>query len=414
MTGKRQGARAAPGVDPAADTRAERRFDWPPFRRLVVVQFAHTCGDALVAVALANTLFFAVPLGEARSKVGLYLALTMAPFAVLSPVVGPLLDRRRGAYRTAILVAAAGRALLAVVLSSRTDRLQLYPLAFGLLVFSRVHGVSRSSLVPDAMPPHRTLMWSNARLSIVSVFGGLAGGGSGLALSEWIGPHAALWAAAVAFAFGALVSIHLPQGEGPVRAARSGARSVLLSPRLLAGGISMAGSRAAVGFLTFLLAFLLRRADETASGFAVVVAAAGAGSFVGAVVAPALRAVMRESVLLLATLVGMSAAALWASTGFDVTRAAIVAAAVGIGSGVGRLAFDSLLQHDAPQAVRGRTFTRYETIFQLCWVAGAAVATVIPFHAAGGMRALAAVCLLTAVLTVRRLLRGETAHPATP
>ncbi len=96
------------------------------------------------------------------------------------------------------------------------------------------------------------------------------------------------------------------------------------------------------------------------------------------------------------------------------TRAAIVAAAAGIGSGAGRLAFDSLLQHDAPQAVRGRTFTRYETIFQLCWVAGAAVATVIPFHAAGGMRALAAVCLLTAVLTVRRLLRGETAHPATP
>ena len=124
---------------------------WVPFRRLAQAQAAHAAGDALVAVALADTLFFAVPLGEARDRVGLYLALTMAPFAVLSPVVGPVIDRWRGAYRGAILLAAAGRALLAVLLSSRTERLTLYPLAFGLLVLSRVHGVSRSALVPESL-----------------------------------------------------------------------------------------------------------------------------------------------------------------------------------------------------------------------------------------------------------------------
>jgi hypothetical protein len=56
-----------------------------------------------VSVALANTLFFAVPLGEARDKVALYLVMTMAPFALLSPLVGPILDRTRGAYRLAII-----------------------------------------------------------------------------------------------------------------------------------------------------------------------------------------------------------------------------------------------------------------------------------------------------------------------
>ncbi|MEJ7788188.1 MAG: hypothetical protein WKF96_25590 [Solirubrobacteraceae bacterium] len=101
-----------------------------------------------MAVALANTLFFAVPLGEARDKVALYLVMTMAPFALLSPFVGPILDRTRGAYRVAIIGAGLGRGLLAVLLSSRTDRLTLYPLAFGLLVLSRIHGVSRSALVP--------------------------------------------------------------------------------------------------------------------------------------------------------------------------------------------------------------------------------------------------------------------------
>jgi MFS family permease len=339
----------------AADAGSGRRpFDWPPFRRLVIVQFAHTSGDALVAVALANTLFFAVPVAEARDKVGLYLALTMAPFAVLSPVVGPLLDRRRGGYRAAILVAAAGRVLLAVLLSTRTDRLALYPLAFGLLVLSRVHGVSRSSLVPDAMPPGRTLIWSNAWLSVVSVVGGLAGGGPGLALSAWIGTDAALWVAAVVFAVAAAFALRLPRSEATHRPGRGEERAVLLSSRLLAGGISMAGSRAVVGFLTFLVAFLLRRDGQPASALAVVAVAAGAGGFVGAVIAPALRRIMRESLLLLGTLVAMAVAAVWAAGAFDVTRAAVVAGVVGVASGAGRLAFDSLLQHDAPQAERGR------------------------------------------------------------
>ena len=67
--------------------------EWPPFRRLTQVQIGHAAADAAVAVALANTLFFAVPLGEARDKVALYLVMTMAPFALLSPLVGPILDR---------------------------------------------------------------------------------------------------------------------------------------------------------------------------------------------------------------------------------------------------------------------------------------------------------------------------------
>ena len=146
---------------------ADRPWSWGPFRRLAEVQILHAAGDGMVAVALANTLFFAVPVGEARDKVALYLALTMAPFAVLSPLVGPWLDRRPGAYRVAILMGAAGRAILAVLLSTRTERLTLYPLAFGLLVLSRVHGVSRSALVPDALPPGKQPMWGNARLAVV-------------------------------------------------------------------------------------------------------------------------------------------------------------------------------------------------------------------------------------------------------
>jgi hypothetical protein len=46
-----------------------------------------------VAVALAGTLFFNASVSQARSQVAIALLVTMAPFAVLAPLIGPLLDR---------------------------------------------------------------------------------------------------------------------------------------------------------------------------------------------------------------------------------------------------------------------------------------------------------------------------------
>ncbi len=163
----------------------------------------------------------------------------------------------------------------------------------------------------------------------------------------------------------------------------------------------MAASRVGVGFIAFLLAFLLRGQGEGSKGFAIVIAAAGLGGFLGSALAPVLRVVMRESVLLVASLAALIGAALWPAGAFDVVRAAVVAAVVGAASGVGRLAFDSLLQGDAPSEVRGRTFARYETIFQLCWVGGAGLATAVPFASRGGMRTLAAIAGTGIVLALR-------------
>jgi hypothetical protein len=55
-----------------------------------------------------------------------------------------------------------------------------------------------------------------------------------------------------------------------------------------------------------------------------------------------------------------------------------VAVAVAVGASAGRLAFDSLVQRDAPDALRGRTFARFETRFQLAWVGGAFIPSAIP------------------------------------
>jgi hypothetical protein len=128
---------------------------WPrsgrPLDRLAWVHAVSTCGDALVAVALAGTLFFAVPVAAARPRVALYLLLTVAPFAVVAPLLGRLLDGRSGAGRLALAAAMALRAALAALTVARTQSLLLYPLAFGLLVCSRAHGISRTAMVPEVL-----------------------------------------------------------------------------------------------------------------------------------------------------------------------------------------------------------------------------------------------------------------------
>ena len=61
--------------------------------KLIELHAVSSAGDMMITVALASTIFFSVPTGEARGRVALYLLITMAPFVLLAPVIGPLLDR---------------------------------------------------------------------------------------------------------------------------------------------------------------------------------------------------------------------------------------------------------------------------------------------------------------------------------
>jgi MFS family permease len=380
----------------------------------VRVQAAHAAGDATVAVALAGTLFFSIPIGEARDKVGLYLLLTMTPFALVSPIVGPLLDRWRGSYRLAILVAAAGRTVVALYLATRTDSLAVYPLAFTMLVLSRVHGVGRCALVPEVLPENKTLVSANGLMSIWSVLGGAIVAGPAIGLQEWLGPQATLRFAAVVFGVCTWSAARLPRVEGNRRRRFVKGAHKLLSPRLLSAGFGAAASRACVGFLTFLLAFVLRRRGEGAAGLGVVIGAAGIGAFLGAAVAPLLRVALRESLLLLASLAAMAIAAFVFAAGLDVLTASVVAGVVGLGAASARLAFDSLIQRDAPEEVRGRTFARYETLFQICWVGGAGLATAVPFSSASGLRTLGLIAVAGIALTLWGAFRPSPDEALTP
>ncbi|MGZ4242266.1 MAG: hypothetical protein ACXVQ7_11745, partial [Actinomycetota bacterium] len=322
--------------------------------------------------------------------------------------------RWRGSYRAAIFLSAIGRAVLAFLMASRTERLVLYPLAFGSLVLSRAHGISRGALVPDILPEGRTLVSVNARLSIVSVAAGTAFALPGVGLQKLFGSGTTLRFAGVVYLAGAVIAAGLTtRGRPPRRPPAERPSHKLLAPRLLAGGIATAWSRAALGFVVFLLAFALRDAGEGVKGFGVVLAAAGAGGFLASVLVARARAALREPVILLASLLGIGVVSFVLAPRFDLRAAVIVAGVTGIGTTAARLSFDALVQKDAPEEVRARTFARYETIFQICWVAGAGLATAIHFGGTSGLRAVGAMCV-AGILFALRTATARAPKPAEP
>ena len=71
----------------------------------------------------------------------------MAPFALLAPFIGPLLDRFRHGRRWAIGTTLALRAFLCWVLAGAVANHSpwLFPAALGCLVASKAYGVTRAS-----------------------------------------------------------------------------------------------------------------------------------------------------------------------------------------------------------------------------------------------------------------------------
>ncbi len=120
-----------------------------PFGRLALTQVLLTAGDTVFAVSLAGSLFFSISPDAAKSKIVLYLLLTIAPFAVVAPALGPLVDRSRGARRAMVVTSALGRAILCVFLARDIHSLLLFPEAFAMLVLSKVFLITKGALVPE-------------------------------------------------------------------------------------------------------------------------------------------------------------------------------------------------------------------------------------------------------------------------
>lgn len=349
---------------------------------LLGVHALHAAGDALIAVALAGTLFFSVPLGQARGRVGLYLLLTLLPFSFLVPIAGPLLDRFRHGRRNVMAVTTGGRGLLTWVMAGQTGGLGLYPLALAVLVLSRAYGVARSAAMPRVRPEGMGLVQANARMNVAAVATSSAAAGLGALLATVVGTSGLLYVASPVLIVAGVLALRLPGhvDEVPAESAQAGGPRFLLRHAGLAVLRPLWGAaalRAVGGLLTVFLAFLLRAQHASAIDVGVVVGAAAAGQLAGTAGAAraarlSVRGVARLSPVL--ALLGCAAAVVWP----DGLLPAVAAGLVGLVSSTSKFALDASLQSEVSPHSVSSAFARSETALQLAWVVGAAMALVLP------------------------------------
>ena len=384
----------------------------PPLQRLMATHVVSTGADALVALSLAGSIFFSVSVADARPRVLLYLLLTMAPFAVVSPVIGPALDRARGGRRIMLVFCTAGRGVMCVLMSRHMDGLLLFPEAFTLLVLQKGYAVAKGAVVPSYVDDESQLVTANSRLSILAVVGGavaLIPGLGFVALTDTLGYSGSASLALVAglvFFVAAFLAVQLPNRQtsgGPAHEVH-GEHEDARMPSIDHAWWAMAVLRGSVGFLAFLLAFALRGDGQPSWFLGLVVIASAAGGFLGALTAPLVRRVLREEIMLGSALIVSGVACAVAAVGFLQIHVALAATAVGWGASFGRLAFDSLVQRDAPESVRGRVFARFETRFQLAWVLGGFLSTAI---AIGGRVGLTLLGVALGIVGVAYLVTGR-------
>jgi hypothetical protein len=412
-----------------------------PFGRLALTHVVLTAGDALLTVSLASSLFFTVSTSEARGKVILYLLLTMAPFAVVAPLLGPIIDRSRGARRATVVTSTALRAVVSLVLANDLKGPLLYPLAFVMLVLSKVYLVTKGSLVPlvvaaSERPGGDELASANARLGLLSSLTSLVASVPAIGVLELLGGAWVLRLDMVVFVIGTVVAFRLPVSksrrasaqEGPAPApAVADARDAwdeetpigALGPRanthpeVILALSAMSILRGLVGFLTFLLAFSLHRNGNDAGWYGFMLASSVGGALIGVVLVPRIRKVLTEPAMLAVSIWSVALAGVLVAAVGGIAIQALLAFVIGMASAASKPAFDALVQRYVPTAAQGRAFARFETRLQLVWVIGAFLPVVINLPLAAGDVVIAAVAAVTGLsyLTSRRALRHRWVAP---
>jgi hypothetical protein len=479
------------------------------FGRLALTHVVLIAGDTLVTISLASSLFFSISPDAAKGKVILYLVLTMTPFAVVAPLLGPIIDRSRGARRAMVVVSATCRALMCVVMAGSLGSLLLFPEAFIMLVLSKVYLVTKGSLVPLVVAPEGTpmdvgrppgaerdrLATANARLGLLASLAGFAASLPAIAVLELVGGPWVLRLDTVVFAVGTVAALRLPvgryavprwpvsdpegrfstrrSGRAPVAAdpwdapsppppgpdarqpvaaaapawsggpvlrpaaaaipravtATTGPRgdetpigalgpSVTTHPEVILALSAMSILRGLVGFLTFLLAFSLRRMHTThvTTWLGVMLAGSTAGALVGVMLVPRVRRYLSEPQMLAVSIWAVALAGAVAAVAGGILVQALLSFVIGMASAAAKPAFDALVQRYVPTAAQGRAFARFETRLQLVWVLGALLPVVTNLPLIGGDAVIAAVAAVSGLsyLTSRRALRHRWTVPAPP
>jgi MFS family permease len=402
--------------------------------------------DSAMAVALANTLFFAAASGESKSKVALYLLITIAPFAVIAPLIGPALDRLQHGRRLALAMSFALRTAMVVVLIANYDGATgsfpswvLYPCALGMMVLSKSFSVLRSAVTPRVLPPTIDLVRVNSRLTVFGLLGGTIIGGAVAAGAEYLfnlfHMPGALYVVVALTLAGAVLSMRIPkwvevtEGEVPATLSYHGGNGELRrSPqRLFVTGAArqplgrniitaLWGNctiKVMVGFLFLYPAFVAKSHDK--SGWeqlmilGLIGAAAAIGNFGGNYASARLK-LGHPAQLVVRSSIAVTLAALATALTGKLLVAALAALVTSAASAIAKASLDASLQDDLPEESRASAFGRSESLLQLAWVLGGATGVLVYTQLHVGFTVISTVLILGLAQTLVSY-RGDSLIP---
>ncbi len=279
---------------------------------------------------------------------------------------------------------------------------------------------------PTREPDLATL---NARLGLLAALSGIAFALPAVAIFKIFGSAGVLWTDMVVFAVAAFAGARLPVRQlrerrregGRSKAARANvpAQEVRYAPDLedvwagdaedlaafrpfagrqvLLALMPMSVLKALLGFLTFLLAFGLRREGAATWWFGLLLGSMTAGALIGVLLVARIRRAFSEQQIL--------TGALWLVAVFATLGAfvharlvqALVALAVGAAGSAAKPSFDALVQRHVRELDQGRAFGRFETQLQLMWVVGSLVPVVLSLPVPAGNAVMAVTAALAAL-----------------
>ncbi len=380
------------------------------FRRLFAVRVSSQLTDGVFQVALASYVVFSPERQPGPGAIASALAVVLLPFSVLGPFVGVFLDRwsRRQVLAWSNFVRVGLVGVLAVAVHGNLRGPGLFVLILACLSVNRFLLAGLSAALPHVVDPE-DLVTANALTPTAGTLAFLTGLALGTgARIGWdrIGADSdvgVLVTAAVLYAVAGSLALRIPRellgpdldDARPVvrEAVRHVARGLMDGLRHLGERRPAAYALTAIGAHRFFygissvaLILLYRNyfhdADEVNAAFnelSVAVLVSGAGFVSAAVLTPVVTERITQRSWVLGLLVAAAVTQLFPGALYTEPALLVSAYFLGLASQGIKIVVDTLVQTHVDDVFRGRVFSLYDVIFNVAFVAAAAVgAAVLP------------------------------------
>jgi len=374
---------------PSAARGVRRLLAERDFRGLLGAQFIAQGGDGFAQAIVADRLILDPLQAGTAERILVLFAVTLVPYSGIAPFLGVFVDR--WPRRTLLWATNAARALAlgALAVPSESSDASLYAGIVVLLGLGRLFLVTKGASLPWVVHEH-DLLRANALSGGGGMISALLGGIGGLAALEIVDTRGALVLAALLYAAAALVARSITDPMAHRTPSRLGGELVRIASDLMDGLrqiwirtqvrlpiLAVAVVRTAAMLVTVATILVIKDiysdAGQRRLVGALALGAAGAGAFLGAVIAPALGRRLLKPGLVVA---GFLASGLGIVTLGGIERLPALFALTflgGLGTFTAKIAVDAQVQEALPDVYRGRAFAIYDILYNLASVVAAAI-----------------------------------------